>query len=76
MLSQLRRARGISQEDLSKLLYVTRSTIQHWEAGRRDPGIVMLVRIAHALDAEPSRLFSWFDELRTDGEGIVQRYAH
>lgn len=76
MLCQLRRARGLTQEELGQLLLVGRTTVQHWESGRRDPGTVMLVRLAHALDAPPSRLFSFFDDVRMDDDGVVLRDVH
>ena len=36
-LQQLRRSRGITQEELAEALYVSRTAISKWESGRGYP---------------------------------------
>ena len=45
----LRKTRGLSQEDLSHLLGVKRSTISNWEIGRRSPSIKDVDSLAHIM---------------------------
>lgn len=45
-VSLLRSERGLTQEDLSKALQITRSSISHYESGRREPDMATLDRMA------------------------------
>jgi transcriptional regulator with XRE-family HTH domain len=49
-LQKVRRERSLSQEELSFRSGVTRAYISGLEAGRRNPTILSLARIATALD--------------------------
>lgn len=50
-ISELRKSKGITQEELAAKLYVTRQAVSRWETGETEPGIDMRKLIAIALDA-------------------------
>lgn len=50
ILPQLRKDRGLTQEELAAKLYVTRQAISRWETGETSPGIDMTKLLAVALD--------------------------
>ena len=45
-LQELRKARGLTQEELAQALYVSRAAVSKWESGRGYPGIDSLKAIA------------------------------
>lgn len=45
-LTQLRMEMGYSQDVLAKKLGITQPTVWHWENGRREPSVEMLLKIA------------------------------
>ena len=45
-LQQLRKQKGITQEELAESLYVSRTAISKWESGRGYPNIESLKAIA------------------------------
>ncbi|MBE6568622.1 MAG: helix-turn-helix domain-containing protein [Ruminococcaceae bacterium] len=49
-LKKLRKAKGLSQEELSIRLNVVRQTISKWEKGLSVPDSEMLIRLAEELD--------------------------
>ena len=55
-LKTLRRARGLSQEELAGRLHVTRQTISKWENALSVPDAELLLRLAEELEAPVSRL--------------------
>lgn len=57
-LKKLRTEKGLSQRDLAKSMYVTRSTVARWENGSRLPDAAMLSRLAQCLDEDVSTLLS------------------
>ena len=56
-LKAIRKARGMSQDDLGGLLGVTRQTVYNWENGQAWPSAEMLPRIAKALGCSIGELF-------------------
>jgi transcriptional regulator with XRE-family HTH domain len=44
-----RKAKGLTQEQLAKLLGVTQGTVSQWENGLTHPAFNMLPRLANAL---------------------------
>ncbi len=56
VLPQLRKERGITQEDLARKLYVTRQAVSRWETGETTPSIDMAKLIASALDVPVMRV--------------------
>ena len=51
-IRHLRTARGLTQEQLGEMLFITRQTVSAWETGRAQTALETLERIAAALDAE------------------------
>lgn len=48
----LRTEKGMTQDALAELLYVSRQTVSNYENGRSNPDIDMLVKIAEALETD------------------------
>ena len=59
-IKTLRTEKGLSQQQLADLIYVTRKTVGNWETGNRIPDITMLSRLAECLGVETYELI---DEL-------------
>ena len=57
-LRELRSGKNLSQRELAERMFVTRSTIAHWESGRRLPDASMIYRLADCLDVDVDRLLS------------------
>ena len=57
-LKELRMKSNLSQRDLAEKMFVTRSTITHWENGSRLPDAKMIYRLADCLDVDVDRLMS------------------
>lgn len=49
-LKSLRKAKGLSQEELAIKLSVVRQTVSKWENGISVPDAEMLIKISEALD--------------------------
>jgi transcriptional regulator with XRE-family HTH domain len=45
-LKELRKAKGLSQEELGKAFGVSRLAYAHWESGKFDPDLETLVKLA------------------------------
>ena len=56
VLPQIRRDKGLTQEELAHRLYVTRQAVSRWETGETTPSIDMAKLIAVALDVPVMRL--------------------
>ncbi|MBP0441307.1 helix-turn-helix domain-containing protein [Tianweitania sediminis] len=51
-LQRLRKARGLSQEELAHAADVHQTYVSDLERGKRNPSILVLDRLAKALDAD------------------------
>ena len=49
-LKSMRVERGLSQRDLAKMVGVSRTIVQCWEAGTKNPAVATLRRLAAALN--------------------------
>lgn len=56
VLPQIRKDKGLTQEELAHKLYVTRQAVSRWETGETTPSIDMAKLIAIALDVPVMRL--------------------
>lgn len=55
-IAELRKAAGLTQEQLASKLYVTRQAVSRWENGETVPGIDMIKLLAATLDAPITKL--------------------
>ncbi len=51
-IQAMRKARGMSQEELARRLNVVRQTVSKWEKGLSVPDAAMLIKLAQALDTQ------------------------
>ena len=56
-LEELRKERGITQEDLAEVLEVSRQTIGSLENGRYNPSIILAFKIARYFDESIEEIF-------------------
>lgn len=61
-LEELRRQRGIKQEDLAAALEVSRQTIGSLENGRYNPSILLAFKIARYFDMSIEDIFIYEEE--------------
>ena len=66
-LQELRKSRGLTQEELAELLYVSRTAISKWESGRGYPNIDSLKEISRFFSVTIDDLLSG-DKLLTIAE--------
>ena len=71
-LQELRKQRGLTQEELAQALYVSRTAISKWESGRGYPNIESLKAIAKFFGVTIDELLSG-DELLTIAEADNQQ---
>lgn len=65
-LKALRKARGMTQEELAVRLHVVRQTVSKWEKGLSVPDAAMLIRLAEVLDTTVGQLLG--ADIPEDGE--------
>ena len=53
-----RRERGVSQEELADRAKLDRSYMSSIERGQQNPGVVLILRVATALDMTATELFA------------------
>lgn len=63
-IRDLRKLRGLSQEELATRAGVHRSYLASIETGGRNVGLVNIVQLAKALDVPPGELFVRFERVR------------
>ena len=56
-LEELRRARGMTQEDLAEILEVSRQTVGSLENGRYNPSILLAFKIARLFHTTIEEVF-------------------
>ncbi len=61
-LEELRKARGINQEELATILEVSRQTISSLEKGRYNPSIVLAFKIARYFCLTIEEIFIYEEE--------------
>lgn len=55
-IKRLRKERGLSQQQLADMLYVDRSSIAHWELGRRVPDAEVISRLSQVFNVDVNSL--------------------
>ena len=58
-LQNLRKEKGLSQEEVAKALFVTRQTISKWETGKAEPGVSNLKALAELYGVTLEQLVLW-----------------
>ncbi len=61
-IEEIRNAKGIKQEELSKMLGVSRQTISSLENGRYNPSIILAFKIAKLFDMAIEEIFIYEEE--------------
>lgn len=56
-LEELRKQRGIKQEELAEILEVSRQTIGSLENGRYNPSIILAIKIARFFELSVEEIF-------------------
>lgn len=62
LLSDARKAKGLSHESLANKSGITRPAISHIENGNRKPSMLICLKIANALDLKLSALLKKAEE--------------
>ena len=60
-LRRLRLEKGLTQQQLSKMMFIDRSSVARWENGTRTPDLILVDRLAECLDVDPSALLKGVD---------------
>ena len=63
-IEQLRKERGILQEELAKMLGVSRQTVSSLETGRYNPSIALAFKIARCFGMSIEEIFIYEEEGR------------
>lgn len=64
-LEELRKARGIRQEQLADALRVSRQTIGSLENGRYNPSIILAFKIARYFDLAIEEIFVYEEDMES-----------
>jgi len=56
-IQKIRKEAGLSQEGLALAADLDRTYISHVERGTRNPTVIVIFKIAKALDTTPSKIF-------------------
>lgn len=75
-LQELRKQKGITQEELAESLYVSRTAISKWESGRGYPSIDSLKTIARFFGVTVDELLSGDEWLTIAEEDTKQKEKH
>ena len=75
-LQELRKRKGLTQEELAQVLYVSRTAISKWESGRGYPNIESLKAIARFYGVTVDELLSGEELLSLAEEDTRQKENH
>ena len=75
-LQELRRQKGLTQEELAKALYVSRTAVSKWESGRGYPNIASLKQLAKLFSITVDELLSGDELLAIAEEDSKQKTSH
>ena len=74
-LQELRKRKGLTQEELAAALFVSRAAVSKWESGRGYPGIDSLKALAQYFSVSIDELLSGGELLTLAGEDARQQTA-
>ena len=63
-LEELRKQRGIKQEELAEKLEVSRQTIGSLENGRYNPSIILAIKIARFFGTSVEKIFIYEEDVQ------------
>lgn len=72
-LKNLRKQKGLSQEELAERLHVVRQTISKWEKGLSIPDANLLIRIAEIFETSVSTLLGDTVDVSEDRDLIAEK---
>lgn len=72
-LKTLRKAKGLSQEELAERLHVVRQTISKWEQGLSVPDAALLVRMAEVLETTVGTLLGERVDAPEEENAVAQK---
>lgn len=75
-LQELRKQKGLTQEQLAQSLYVSRTAVSKWESGRGYPSIDSLKEIAKFFSVTVDQLLSGEEVLTIAQEDQKQKQSH
>lgn len=65
-LEEIRKERGVNQEDLASVLEVSRQTISSLEKGRYNPSIILAFKIARYFEMSIEEIFIYEEEKNSE----------
>lgn len=74
-LKTLRKAKGLSQEELAVRLHVVRQTISKWEKGLSVPDASLLIRLSDIFEVSVSELLGSKIENETEMDAIAEQLS-
>ena len=75
-LQELRKQKGLTQEELAEILYVSRTAVSKWESGRGIPNIESLKSISKYFSISIDELLSGEQLLAAADEDLKQKEKH
>ena len=70
-IRSLRKARGLSQEEVAQRLHITRQTLSKWENGLSVPDAQLLLKLAEILEVSVAQLLEGSTETNEDEQDTV-----
>lgn len=70
-IKTLRSNKNLSQQQLADKLFVSRSSVANWESGRREPDLVLILRLANIFNIDPSMLIDSISATNSSPEVII-----
>ncbi|QOV19526.1 helix-turn-helix transcriptional regulator [Blautia liquoris] len=74
-LKTLRKAKGLSQEELAVRLHVVRQTISKWEKGLSVPDASLLIRLSDIFEVSVSELLGSKIENETEMDAVAEQLS-
>ena len=70
-IRSLRKARGLSQEEVAQRLHITRQTLSKWENGLSVPDAQLLLKLAEILEVSVAQLLEGSTETNEEEQDTV-----
>ncbi|WP_262503060.1 helix-turn-helix domain-containing protein [Polaribacter glomeratus] len=73
-IKEMRKSRGLGQEELANMISLSRSSISNIESGKHQPSVFVIYEIALALDCELNNLLPSIKTYRANNSSIGGKY--